>query len=113
MNTSQDVIAVSHASAVVATAVGVGVTLAHVASPVYGLTLACALAACANGMKSRAQDDSTSLKKGRRIQRGFCSAGSVLCAAAAATVTLELARSVGNMCSINIIINIHFTSYNN
>ncbi|EEC51684.1 predicted protein [Phaeodactylum tricornutum CCAP 1055/1] len=74
------VIATGHASALAATALGVGVTLTQ-GSPVYGLTIAWALAACANGMKQR--ETKTPLQKGMMVQRTLCMAGSTLCAAVA------------------------------
>jgi len=82
------VIAVGHTSTVLATALGVGVTLAQT-SPAYALTVAWALAACADGMKKRQQQQqaaslSPSMTKGMRVQQTLCWLGSGLCAAAAA-----------------------------
>ena len=78
------VIAAGHASTVLATALGVGVTLAQT-SPAYGLTIAWALAACADGMKKRRQQQrQQTVAKGMRVQQTLCWIGSGLCAAAAA-----------------------------
>ena len=82
------VIAVGHTSTVLATALGVGVSLVQT-SPAYALTVAWALAACADGMKKRQQQQpaaslSPSMTKGMRVQQTLCWVGSGLCAAAAA-----------------------------
>jgi predicted branched-subunit amino acid permease len=81
------IVAVGHASALTAAALGVGVTLGQ-ASPAYGLTVAWALAACADGMSKRLaestsqQNRSESLKTGASIQRLLCWAGSAACVGA-------------------------------
>lgn len=84
------VIAVGNASAVAAAAMGVGVALAQL-SPAYGLTVAWALAACADGMKKRkasmppeATGESNALKKATGVQNALCWAGSLACIAASA-----------------------------
>lgn len=85
------VIAVGHTSTVLATLLGVGVTLAQ-QSPAYGLTVAWALAACADGMKKRRAEDqavSSDIAKGMKVQQLLCYAGSGLCAAAAAASYLS------------------------
>mmetsp|Transcript_1312 Transcript_1312/g.1804 ORF Transcript_1312/g.1804 Transcript_1312/m.1804 type:complete len:333 (-) Transcript_1312:444-1442(-) len=80
-STSSDttIIAMGHASALIATALGVGITMTQVV-PVYGLTLSWALAACANGMSKRNRpQDSDALKHGVKVQRFICGTGSALC----------------------------------
>lgn len=62
-----NVAAVGHGSAIVATALGVGVTLLR-SSPAYGLTIAWALAACADGMSKRLQ--SIEAQEERKLQTG-------------------------------------------
>jgi hypothetical protein len=83
-------IAAGHASAITATTLGVGITLAQ-ASPVYGLTVAWALAACANEAAKKASDGSSSsqvietssaYQKGATVQKMICWAGSAACVAA-------------------------------
>jgi hypothetical protein len=82
-NSDSVVTAVGHSSALLATILGVGVTLVR-SDPVYGFTLAWALAACADGMKKRvnATDESNSLKTAAQVQNKLCWAGSATCAAA-------------------------------
>lgn len=75
-NSDEAVTAMGHSSAVLATALGVGLTLSR-ADPVYGLTLAWALSACADGMKSR---DAGAAK----VMQKLCWTGALACAAAAA-----------------------------
>ena len=56
------------------------------ASPAYGLTLAWALAACANGLTKRVPSktpEEGKLKKAAAVQKVLCQAGSFLCAATA------------------------------
>jgi len=76
------VIMVGYASAVAGTALGVGITIIN-ASPVYGLTLAWALAACGSGMTDR-DNDTPDMKNARDRQRNICYIASALCIAAAA-----------------------------
>jgi hypothetical protein len=84
-------IAAGHASAITATTLGVGITLAQ-ASPVYGFTIAWALAACANEAAKKASgggSDSDSdrvetvsaYQKGAAVQKMLCWAGSAVCVA--------------------------------
>ena len=92
MNTStsdQTVIALGHASTVVATALGVGVTLLR-SSPTYGLTLAWALAACGDKMKQRQLQcpEDSSLRTGMKWQQALCMTGSALCAVSAAAAAV-------------------------
>ena len=81
------VVAVGHASAVTATVLGV---LLAPSAPAYGLTVAWALAACADGMTQRLADPQSqqsaapSLKTGAGVQRMLCWAGSAACVGAAA-----------------------------
>jgi hypothetical protein len=78
-------ISTGHASAVLATGLGVGVTAFHTL-PAYGLTIAWALAACANGMRIKEEDDSISdvLHAGASVQRTLLLTGSALCMAVSA-----------------------------
>ena len=87
---TQSLIALGHSSAVVATVLGVGLTIAR-AAPAYGLTLAWALAACADGMANRSNSSTTSVSeeeetfaKAAGVQRNLCWVGSFACAVAAA-----------------------------
>lgn len=72
------IVSTGHASAVAAAALGVGITLSK-SLPVYGLTIAWALAACVDGMRVK-QDGSASeeLKKGAQVQKALLMAGSIL-----------------------------------
>lgn len=84
------VTAVGHGSALAATALGVGITLTQ-SSPVYGLSLAWALAACADGMNKRIlsqqrSNDSSTLKTAARVQQKLCWAGAAACAAASVSL---------------------------
>lgn len=85
------VIATGHSSALAASALGVGLTLAQ-SSPVYGLTLAWALSACADGMKKRIANTEEilpqTLKTGADVQSKLCLAGAAACAAASLYVSL-------------------------
>jgi hypothetical protein len=76
-------ISTGHASAALATGLGVGVTVLQ-GLPAYGLTIAWALVACANGMRIKEQDDSVSdaLHAGSRVQRALLWTGSGMCMAA-------------------------------
>jgi hypothetical protein len=80
------VISAGHASAVAATAMGVGVTVFELSTPVYGLTVAWALAAVAKGISVETHEHhwSDSMQTGARVQRALCLTGSILCATAAA-----------------------------
>jgi hypothetical protein len=82
------VIAVGHTSTILATILGVTVTFAQ-ALPVYGLTVAWALAACADGMKQRQLLNnpaiSSDIVKGMKVQQILCYVGSGLCLASAIT----------------------------
>jgi hypothetical protein len=82
-------IAAGHASAITAATLGVGITLAQ-ASPVYGFTIAWALAACANEAAKKASGGSSNsgqvetmsaYQKGARVQEMLCWAGSAACVA--------------------------------
>jgi hypothetical protein len=86
-------VAAGHASAVLATALGVGVTVFEWSTPAYGLTVAWALAAVANGTKldvhhGDERDYSDALQTGARVQRALCWTGAVLCATAAGSTFL-------------------------
>jgi hypothetical protein len=80
------VIAVGHTSTLLATVLGVAVTLLQ-QSPVYGLTVAWALLACADGMKKRqlVRDSkvSSNITRAMKVQQTLCYIGSGLCAATA------------------------------
>jgi hypothetical protein len=82
------VIAVGHTSTILATALGVTVTLAQ-ALPVYGCTVAWALAACADGMKQRQLTENSAISsdivRGMKVQQILCYLGSGLCLASAIT----------------------------
>ena len=80
------IVAASHASAVVATALGVGITVFDLSAPAYGFTVAWALAAVADGIKVESHEHhwSDALLTGAKVQRALCWAGSFLCAASAA-----------------------------
>ncbi len=88
---TQSVVALGHSSALAATVLGVGLTIAR-SAPAYGLTLAWALAACADGMSNRSKSSSTTADseeeetfvKAARVQMNLCWAGSCACAVAAA-----------------------------
>lgn len=73
-----------HASSILATALGVGVTFSY-GLPAYGFTIAWALAACANGMRVTSGDTNTSdaLKTGAKVQKVLLSTGSVVSTCAA------------------------------
>ena len=84
-------VAVGHASALTATLLGIGLLGGVTAAPAYALTVAWALAACADGMTQRLADpasqqnqSSASLQTGAQVQRLLCRAGSVACVGAAA-----------------------------
>jgi hypothetical protein len=81
-------IALGHSSALLATALGVGLTISS-SAPAYGLTLAWALAACADGMKKRTPSSQSlgeeeALSKAASVQNILCWSGSLACAVAAA-----------------------------
>ena len=77
------IIAVGHSSAISAAALGVGITIMQ-ATPAYGLTVAWALAAVADGMSKRmgSLPADGPLKQGANIQKSLCWIGSAACAAA-------------------------------
>ncbi|KAL3817240.1 hypothetical protein ACHAXA_009527 [Cyclostephanos tholiformis] len=89
---TRSLIALGHSSALIATALGVGLTIAR-SIPAYGLTLAWALAACADGMAKRTQSsqslvDEETFSKAAGVQKILCWAGSFACASAAAYSSL-------------------------
>ena len=89
---TRSLIALGHSSALIATALGVGLTIAS-SIPAYGLTLAWALAACADGMAKRSPSSQTlveeeTFSKAAGIQKMLCWAGSVACISAAAYASL-------------------------
>merc|ERR1711862_563071 len=86
------VVAIGYASAVIATALGVGITIAR-ADPTFGLTLAWALAACADGMQKRMiaikhaeEKDDDVLQQGAKVQKILCWLGSAACGLASLCV---------------------------
>lgn len=91
-NSNRAVTAVGHGSAVMATALGVVLTLVR-ATPTYGFTLAWALSACADGMNKRgtamdsnpAESDET-LRAAVNVQKNLCWVGAAACAATSAYV---------------------------
>jgi hypothetical protein len=85
------VIAVGHASAILATTLGVGITLAQ-SSPVYGLTVAWALNACAFEAAKKAggsQEEVSAYQKGARVQKALCWVGTAACVTASLFQTLS------------------------
>ncbi len=92
---TRSLIALGHSSALIATALGVGLTIAR-STPAYGLTLAWALAACADGMDKRTPSSQSlvveeeTFSKAAGVQRVLCWAGSFACASAAAYASLQL-----------------------
>jgi hypothetical protein len=84
MGTSSDttVVGLGHGSVIAATALGVGITL-QAAAPVYGLTIAWALAACSQGASHNTVSGTASdtLKKGAGIQKYLCLGGAAACLA--------------------------------
>jgi len=91
-------IAVGHVSAVLASALGVSITL-MTKSPTYGATLAWAFAACADGLKGSLNPEtndknlpsisSNAFTKASQIQRKLCWTGSLLCAATSIYVSWD------------------------
>jgi hypothetical protein len=82
-NSDTAVIALGHGSAIAATTLGVSVTLAY-SSPAYALTVAWALAACADGVGKRAaREGGGALERGASVQRVLCALGSATCAVVA------------------------------
>lgn len=77
------VVTAGHVSVVAAVAVGVGLTCIR-SAPLYGLTIAWALAACAEGVRSRltSTTNSGTIKRGAKVQRWLCWIGSATCAIA-------------------------------
>mmetsp|Transcript_17667 Transcript_17667/g.38189 ORF Transcript_17667/g.38189 Transcript_17667/m.38189 type:complete len:331 (-) Transcript_17667:1279-2271(-) len=88
----RSLIALGNSSALAATALGVGLTVSQ-SAPAYGLTLAWALAACADGMTKRIPSQSATeeetLAKAAGVQKNLCWAGSFACAVAAAYAGLS------------------------
>lgn len=76
--------AAGQASAVAATALGVGITLAH-STPAYGLTIAWALAACGNGIANQTSSSATAVK----VQKYLCYAGACICGATSIALLLK------------------------
>ena len=78
--------ALGHSSALLATILGIGVTVSMNA-PVYGFTIAWALSACADGMKKRkpahSEKDEKILSTAAKVQSKLCWAGSLACGATA------------------------------
>jgi hypothetical protein len=88
----RSLIALGHSSALIATALGVGLTISW-SAPAYGLTLAWSMAACADGMKKRTPSSQSlveeeALSKAAGVQNILCWSGSLACAAAAAYASL-------------------------
>lgn len=84
------VVGAGHASALAAGALGVGLTMSF-GAPVYGLTVAWALVACADGMQKRlvsavaspaAAERDVMLVRAARVQKRLCQAGATLCVVA-------------------------------
>jgi hypothetical protein len=86
------IVAAGHASALLATLLGVGLTVMELATPAYGLTISWALAAVASGVKVEEQnggDRSPTMQTGARVQQTLCWVGSALCASTAALCLLQ------------------------
>ena len=90
-------VATGHLSAVIATGIGVGLTLAREA-PVFGGVIAWALSACATGMNKRIKEKSLSpgvaaedksALTGERVQKWLCASGALLSASASAYVAFR------------------------
>lgn len=79
-------VAAGHGSTVLGTILGAGLTLSGVTTPVYGLTVAWALAAVSSGVSTVTWPSET-LQKGSGVQKALCLTGSVLCVAAAVFVS--------------------------
>lgn len=83
----RSLVALGHSSALAATALGVGLTISA-SAPAYGVTLAWALAACADGMGKRVPTpcavEEETFAKAALVQKNLCWAGSFACAVAAA-----------------------------
>lgn len=83
----RSLIALGNSSALAATALGIGLTVSR-SAPAYGLTLAWALAACADGMTKRIPsqnvEEEETLSRAASVQGKLCWAGSFACALAAA-----------------------------
>lgn len=86
--TDSQVVAAGHFSSVLATILGLSLTLTEFSTPVYGLTISWALAAVANGMSTTEWPNDT-LTTGSRVQKALCMTGSILCLAAAAFVSIS------------------------
>ena len=91
----QTLISAGHASAVLATALGVAVTVSS-SIPAYGLVISWALAACVSGMRVKPDSERVSehFKAGAKVQKLLLGAGSLLTAGAAA-YTLLIETSTG------------------
>jgi hypothetical protein len=93
MDNSSDTLltAVGHASVVVATVLGVAVTMSRRA-PVYGGVICWALLACADGMTDRLrsldQSSSSSTVTAARVQKWLCRIGAGIVAAATVVATV-------------------------
>ncbi|GKY96961.1 hypothetical protein MPSEU_000655100 [Mayamaea pseudoterrestris] len=78
-----------HASVILASALGVAVTLTH-GTPAYGATLAWALAACGSGMVDRINKSNvSSTPLSTKIQKYLCFAGAGVCAAASLSLLTD------------------------
>ena len=85
------VVAIGHSSAVIATALGVGITVSS-GLPLYGLTVSWALAACSDGVTKRTatqcSEEEKMLSTAALVQKKLCLTGSVICALASVYVSL-------------------------
>ena len=85
------VVAIGHSSAVIATALGVGITVSS-GLPLYGLTVSWALAACSDGVRKRTatqcSEEEKILSTAALVQKKLCLTGSVICALASVYVSL-------------------------
>lgn len=78
-------VAVGHSSIVLATVLGVGITVFDISTVVYGITMAWALAAIASAarLKEHEQDWSDAFQSGARVQCALSWTGALLCFIAA------------------------------
>ena len=77
-----------HVSVVIATILGIGITVFELSTPVYGFTIAWALAAVASGVEldEHEYDWSDAYQSGARVQRALAWIGAVLCVTASEAV---------------------------
>lgn len=79
-------VAMGNSSVVLATVLGIGITVFGVSTAAYAITIAWALMAIASGVQLQEHelDWSDALQSGRRVQRALAWTGAILCVTAAA-----------------------------